>query len=327
MPIYLFWGDDDFAIAKAVKQLRDTVVDPTWLQFNYYKISGDETNATITALNQAMTPVFGTGGRLVWLAKATLCQHCSEDLLAELKRTLPAICATSYLLFTCDHKPDGRIKSTKLLQEYAEIREFSLIPPWKTEDILHRVRQVAQTLGVKLTPAATQLLADSVGNQTRQLWSELEKLRLYGETSKKPLDAEIISLLVNSNTQNSLQLATAIRTGNCTQALALVADLINRNEPALRIVATLVGQFRTWAIIKLKIEAGEKDEKAIATAADIANPKRIYFLRQEVQSLSGKQLLATLPILLELEFTVKRGGDPLAILQTKIIELCGLFLR
>ncbi|MGH2414107.1 MAG: DNA polymerase III subunit delta, partial [Microcystaceae cyanobacterium] len=141
----------------------------------------------------------------------------------------------------------------------------------------------------------------------------------------KPLNQSEVAALVNVNTQNSLQLATAIRYGNYDKALGLVADLINRNEPALKIVATLVGQFRTWAIVKLKLEAGEKDEKIIATAAEVSNPKRIYFLRQDVQLLCSHQLLATLPILLALEFHLKRGADPLATLQTKIIELCHLF--
>ncbi|MGK7875882.1 MAG: DNA polymerase III subunit delta [Xenococcaceae cyanobacterium] len=325
MPIYLFWGEDDFAIAKAAHQLQQGVLDPNWSQFNYDKIPGDRADAAIEALNQAMTPVFGMGGRLVWLGDTNICQHCPEYLLSELKRTLPAIPETSHLLFTTSKKPDRRIKSTQLLQKYAEVREFSLIPPWKTEALLNRVQQVSKEVGVNLTPAAAQLLAESVGNNTRQLWNELEKLSIYGKTRTKPLAPDEISALVNSNTQNSLQLAAAIRSGNQGRALRLVADLINLNEPALRIVATLVGQFRTWAMVKLMMEEGIRDEKAIATAAEVGNPKRIYFLRKEVHSLYSGQLLSTLPVLLELEFSLKRGAEPLSTLQTKIIELCRLF--
>lgn len=325
MPIYLFWGEDDFAISKAIHQLRQSVLDPNWSQFNYDKIPGDRPEAAIEALNQAVTPVFGTGGRLVWLVDTTICQHCSENLLSQLERTLPAIPETSHLLFTSSRKPDGRLKSTRMLQQQAQIREFSLIPPWKTEALLKRVEQVSREVGVKLTSAAAELLAQSVGNNTRQLWSELEKLRIYGEKRKKPLDTDAISALVNSNTQNSLQLAAAIRSGNQAQALGLVADLINRNEPALRIVATLASQFRTWAIVKLMSEQGEKNERAIATAAEVGNPKRIYFLRKEVHSLCSPKLLSTLPVLLELEFSLKRGSAPLSALQTKIIELCQIY--
>jgi DNA polymerase-3 subunit delta len=157
------------------------------------------------------------------------------------------------------------------------------------------------------------------------LWNELEKLGIYGQQQSQPLDANAIATLVNANTQNSLQLAAAIRQGNTAQALSLVADLLARNEPALRLVATLVGQFRTWTAVKLKLEAGERDEQAIAVAAEIANPKRIYFIRKEVQSFSSRQFLATLPILLDLEFALKRGAEPMTILQTAIVRLCRLF--
>jgi DNA polymerase-3 subunit delta len=325
MPTYLFWGEDDFAIAQSVKELRDSVLDPNWLQFNYEKLAGDGPYATIEALNQAMTPVFGMGGRLVWLAETNICQQCSEDLLKELKRTLPVIPANSHLLLTSSKKPDARLKSTKLLQESAHVQEFSLIPPWKMEEIVHRVRQFSEKIGVKLTPAAMQLLAESVGNNTRLLWGELEKLQLYAANSVKPLDTEVVTQLVNGSNQNSLQLATALREGNDALALELVADLLTHNEHPLRIIATLVGQFRTWAIVKLKIEAGEKDEKAIATAAELGNPKRIYFIRKEIQSLKGKQLLESLQLLMDLELSLKQGADPLSTLQTKVIELCRLF--
>jgi DNA polymerase-3 subunit delta len=327
MPIYFFWGEDDFAIAQECKNLRQSVVDPKWSQFNYDKFNGDQSDAPMQALNQSMTPVFGMGERLVWLHETTVCQNCSEELLTELNNTLPVIPPSSHLLFTSSKKPDARLKSTKLLQKYADFCEFSLIAPWKIEEISIQVRQISQKVGVTLTPAAIELLAESVGNNTRQLWTELEKLSIYQQTTAKPLDIEVINSLVHATNLNSLQLAAAIRNGNTEEALELITDLIRLNEPPLKIVATLVGQFRTWAIVKLMMESGEKDEKAIASVAEIPNPKRVYFLRQEVGKLSATKLLNTLPVLMELEFALKRGAEPLATLQTKIVQLCSLFVH
>lgn len=327
MPIYLFWGEDDFAMEKSIDKLKQKVLDPNWLQFNYQKLASDTNDKVMEALNQAMTPPFGMGGRFVWLADTDICQHCSETLLSELKRTLPVIRDTSHLLFSTGKKLDRRLKSTKLLQKYAQVKEFSLIPPWKTAEIVKKVRYFSQEIGVSLTNQATELLADAVGNDTRRLWSELEKLHLYAQSTNKPLDAQIISRLVVANTQNSLQLAAAIRQGKEALALRLVNDLINRNEPALKIVVTLIGQFRTWIHVKLMLENGERDEKVIANFAQVNNPKRIYFLRKEVKSLDLSQLLATLPILLELEVALKQGAQPLSTLQTQVVKLCQVCQR
>jgi len=323
VPIYFYWGDDDFAMGKAVAALRDRVLDPDWAAFNYEKISPDTPDAIIQGLNQSMTPPFGSGSRLVWLVDTTICHHCSADILAELERTLTAIPESTVLLLTTGSKPDGRLKSTKLLQKYAQVQEFSRIPPWQQDRLEKAVVKVAQEMGVKLTDASVGILTESVGNETRLLYSEMEKLQLYVGTRKnRLLSDEIVGTLVTSNAANSLKLANAILHGDTSRALTLIADLIDRNEPALKVVATLTGQFRTWLWVKVMISAGERDEKAIAQAAEIGNPKRIYFLRQEVKAITQGQLQKTLSILLDLEVSLKRGAEELSTLQTKAIELC-----
>ena len=326
MPVYLFWGEDDFAIAQAVEKLQQKVLDPNWFEFNYHQLPGDRLETIIEGLNQAMTPVFGVGGRMVWLVDINFCQQKpASDMLAELERTVAAIPTTSHLLLTTANKPDGRLNSTKLLRKYAEVREFSLIPPWKTELIAERVAEVAKTIELKLTSKAIALVAESVGNNTRQLWNELEKLKIYWGDNRQALDGDTVAELVLCNTQNSLQLAEAIRDGNVERALGLVSDLIARNEPALKIVATLVGQFRRWTIVKLMQQTGATDNKAIAAAAGINNPNQLHYIYRDLQGTTAEGLLATLPVLLELEYSLKSGASPLSALQTKIVELCLLF--
>lgn len=273
-------------------------------------------------MDLALTPPFGAGKRLVWLVDTALAQQCSNDLLTELERTLPIIPETTVLLMTSRTKPDGRLKSTKLLKDCAEIQEFSPLPPWKTEQLVQRVRQVAQAVDVRLTVPATEYVAEAVGNNTRQLYMELEKLKLFAGRERRLLDVEAIAPLITATTQNSLKLATAIRQGKVALALELVEGLVRQNEPSLKIVTTLVNQFRTWLWVKLLLEAGERDERTIAEAAEINNPKRIYFLQQEVKVLSLQQLQKTLPLLLELEFSLKQGAEEQLTLQTKVIELC-----
>ena len=328
MPIYFYWGEDDFAIAKSVKKLQNQVLDPSWIDFNYHRYPGDNLETITAGLNEVMTPPFGMGERLIWLKDTTICQQCSADLLAELQRTFPVIPTTSHLLLTTSKKPDRRLKSSKLIEKYAQVTEFSFIPYWNTKAISRNVRQTAAEMGVKLTPQAVELLTESVGNNTRQLWNELEKLSLFYKNesgNKKIIDVDAVSALVICNTQNSLQLAAAIRDRKIETALSLINDLINRNEPPLRIVATLVKQFRTWAIVKAMWEAGERDLKTIANMAEIGNPNRLKYIYQEIQSVSANQLLASFPILLSLEYGLKRGAIAKEILQTKTVELCSIF--
>ena len=331
MPAYLYWGEDDYRLSQAVQSLLERVIDPAWRSFNLDKIeacTGAEALAQmIQGLNQAMTPPFGLGQRLVWLVNPPLGGQGSHDFLAELERTLPALPKTSHLLLTFDSKPDGRSKATKILTKYAKVEEFSLIPPWNTDLLLTSVQQAAVQVKVQLTQEAAEQLVDCVGNDTRQLYGELKKLKLFASTSLEEsstptITAEMVMQLVSATTRNNLHLADAIRQGRTSQALTVLSDLVSQNEPSLRIVATLIRQFRTWFWLKLMLEAGERDQRTIARAAEIRNPKRIYFLQQDVQSLRVSQLRQSLSHLLDLEVNLKQGSEATVTLQTKVVELC-----
>jgi DNA polymerase III subunit delta len=332
MPIYYFWGADEFRLKKAVRDLCDRNLDPAWTSFNYDKIPSEQAdNGIMSALNQAMSTPFGLGKRVVWLEETPLAQRCSDPVLKELERTLSDIPDTTLLLFTSTNKPDGRLKSTKLIQKHADVREFSPIPGWKTEDIVNQVYQVAQELGIRLQPKAAELLGEAVGGDTRRLYNELEKLSIYwhhehADAPTAPLSPEAVAALVSTSTQNSLQLAEALLNADIPRSLSLVTDLLNQNEPALRMVATLVGQFRTWLWVKLLSDAGERDTKVIADAAEVGNPKRVFFLQKAVRGVSLNQLKAGMEILLSLEFSLKQGAPEQVTLHTKLIELAHCFM-
>jgi DNA polymerase III subunit delta len=230
------------------------------------------------------------------------------------------------LLLTSIAKPDGRAKFTKLFKTCGEIREFATIPPWKTDQIRQQVVTVAQGRGLALEAATIDLVAEAVGNDTRQLQLELEKLALYWAADRGPIPPAVAAELVTVSTQTSLQLAQALKQGDTPRAITLVNDLLDRNEPALRIVATLVSQLRLWLWLKVLTQSGGLTDAEVAAAAEVANPKRIYFLKQEVRSLTLGQLQRSLPLLLELESDLKQGRDERATLHTKVIEICRVFL-
>jgi hypothetical protein len=86
--------------------------------------------------------------------------------------------------------------------------------------------------------------------------------------------------------------------------------LLAANEPALRIVATLCGQIRGWLWVSLLDQQGESDVNAIAKAAGIGNPKRIYVMRKQIRGRPPARFLLLLRQLLEVEAALKRGSEP-----------------
>ena len=227
-------------------------------------------------------------------------------------------------------QPHGGTAMAFDLIDFAVFDLFVLERAGAAEDYGDAVRETAHARFTGMSEAQRAELRDTLvaglpgANDGWSLDDVREKLATYQGNRQQPLDEQIIKVLVNVSNQNSLQLSEAILNKNLGYALDLAKNLLNSNEPALRIVATLVGQFRTWTIVKTAIESGEKDDQKIAKIADIRNPKRIYFIKKQIRQQTAKQLQKSLPILLELEAGLKLGADPLTILETKIIELVSL---
>ena len=313
MPIHLFWGEDEFKLQREVAQLRSQVLDERWQDLNYTEYPPNSKDSIEQALADINTPPIGSGGRLVYLPSSSLLGVCPKEMLQQLESILPNIPATNVLLITSTTKPDGRNKSVKLLLEHATVKEFPFIPLFLTDALKKLVR-------VAVANDACQLLVVSVGNNTRLLFTELEKLKLY--TNSQTINADAVKALVLPNANNSLQLATAIRSGNIATALELLENLFSCNEPALRIVATLTTSFRRWFVVKLCVIDGCRGDGAIANLGEIKNPKQLYFIRQEIASVPITRLQNALEVLLQLELMLKTGWDEKLALQTQIIKLC-----
>jgi DNA polymerase III subunit delta len=131
-------------------------------------------------------------------------------------------------------------------------------------------------------------LIDYTGNNTRLIFTELEKLKIYA--LGKTVNGDMVKELVSKSAANRLKLANAIRLNNIAQALEFLERLINCNEPALKITATLTSTFRTWLTIKQMMITGCQDDNTIAQLADVKNPKRLYYIRQEVANCCVKKL-------------------------------------
>ncbi|WLT38964.1 hypothetical protein NON20_04375 [Synechocystis sp. B12] len=99
---------------------------------------------------------------------------------------MPAIPPDCHLLFTSSKKLDRRLKSTKYLEGNATIREFALISPWNVDALIHQIQAIAQDLQLPLAAETEGFLAEALGNDTRLIWNELGKLKLYSESQTGP---------------------------------------------------------------------------------------------------------------------------------------------
>ena len=321
MPVHLLWGDDEAARSRAVESLISQRTDPAWQSINLTRLDGSDSNQAAQALEEARTPPFGSGDRVVVLQRSPFCNQCPAELAEQLESTLPLIADNCHLVLVNAGKPDARLRTTKALQKLVKSGEakeasFQLPAIWDGAGQIELVQRTARELGLTLEHAAADALSEAIGSDSARLASELEKLALYvgaqpgGQQPQPPITATAVQALISSQATNALQVGDALLAGQPAEAVALVDALLEANEPALRIVATLCGQIRGWLWVSLLDQQGESDVNAIAKAAGIGNPKRIYVMRKQIRGRKPARFLALLRQLLEVEAALKRGSDP-----------------
>ncbi len=332
MPIHLLWGDDEATRTRAVEGLIERLVDPSWAAINLSRLDGNDPAQAAQALEEARTPPFGGGARLVLLQRSPFCNQCPAELADLLEASLELIPASCHLLLVNPAKPDGRLRTTKTLQKLAKAtadqppeqagagavfeRGFALPAVWDGAGQIELVTRTARELGLQLDATAVEALAEAIGSDSARLAAELEKLSLYAGSAPTdsrarsgPITLAAVEALVGGQSTSALAVGDALLAGRPADAIALVDALLAANEPGLRIVASLTSQIRGWLWVALLDAQGETDVAAIAKAAGIGNPKRIYVMRKQIRGCRPARFLRLLGQLLNVEAALKRGRD------------------
>lgn len=298
--IVLLTGDDQHAIQEQLNQYK-AEIDAQWLTLCYHRFPADRLDQAISV---ARTRSLTGGKKLVIVENCHLKQWGDTEL--ETLQQLVQMPEFTILVFVATNV-DKRLKIYKHLVKYAKLFEFPLIPPWRTDLIEKAIATQAKKIKLVLSKNAVEYLAEAIGNDMTRAATELRKLYIYGKG--KQLELAEVKELVPCQTQNSLQLASAIRQGESNQVLHLLDDLLSRSEPLMVIVATLLTQFRTWLWVKSAIVSGIKKDSELAQMCSISNPNRIYYLRQEVANTSINALAKAVTMMLDLEMSIKRGAE------------------
>ncbi|WP_353933373.1 DNA polymerase III subunit delta (plasmid) [Okeanomitos corallinicola TIOX110] len=327
--IVLLTGDDEYAIQSQLNQYK-AEIDFQWLSLSYHRFSDNQLDK---ALSVARTRSLTDGKKLVIVENCHLKQWGDPEL-ATLQQ-LVQLPNSTILVFVANNV-DKRLKVYKHLVKYAKLLEFSLIPPWRYDLIEQAIVSLAvklytnptdnavtaKKIKLLLSEDAVTYLAQAIGNDMTRAASELRKLSIYAQGRK--LELGEVQELVPCQTQNSLQLAAAMREGKSHKVLQLLDDLLSRSEPFMVIISTLLTQFRTWLWVKSAIVSGVKKDGELAQVCNISNPHRIYYLRQEVANTNINALAGAVTMILDLEMSIKRGADGRDLLVV-ILGVCRLF--
>lgn len=226
-PVYYLSGDDDYLKEDAVRQLVDAALDPSLRDFNFeMRRAADLDGGTLGSL--LGTPPMMAERRVVIVRDVAALK---KDARQALDRYLKSPAPDTVLILTT---PAGG-KADKALGDSATSLVFD---PLTGDRVPKWIAWHAETvLGVKITPAAVDLLQSGVGNDLPMLALELDKCASF--TGGKEIDEAAVSAVVGVRREETLgAFLDAVADRNANEALRLLPGVLE--QPKLNAVTIVM---------------------------------------------------------------------------------------
>ena len=332
MPIQIIWGNDANACNKFIQKIINQKVSKTWGEINVSYLNGDDDNQIKEAFDEILIPPLGDGSRVVVLKNSPIFTNKNDEILMKFEKNYEYIPSNTYFILQSTKKPDSRLKSTKFIQnlikkDLAIETSFSLPDIWDYEGQKRYIEEKANSMNIHLGKGATELIINSVGNDSFKLMNELAKAKIYlsasntNENKELVLKRDDIKKIFNDHQSNIFKIVDHLLNNNINESLLEIDYLLKKGEPALRINAGLISQIRMHTIVKLLNKSGEQDLSKICKIANITNPKRIFYIIKKVNNTSSDFLINLMSNLLDIDSALKKGNNPINVFIENLINL------
>jgi len=237
-PLYLFYGPDDFHLEKTLRRIRETFIPESARDFNLHVFDGDGSVNPGDILDAARSLPFLSSNRLIIVRRVDHMAAAElEVLIPYLERTVDTTCLILVAL-----KPDFRLKffsTLKKLGHAVNFRELTdrQVVPW--------IMAEAREMGLNISTNACRHLQEIIGNRSRTLHTELEKLYLRHGSKNIGIE-EIRELSIFSRLYTIFELMDEISQRRKARSLAILARYLEEEgkDAAFAIVGMLTRQIR-----------------------------------------------------------------------------------
>ena len=264
--IYLIYGDDSLSVEETLASLRadagsDELYDVSTTTLDGASVSLAELEAawsTIPFLADKRTVM--VRGLLARMERGrgggSARSGGIDEEWAEIGERLAIVPESSDVIFV-DAAVNRGNPLLRAIRPLAQVHDFRLpsmreMPGW--------VRQRADRLGAAIEPSAISALVDAIGNDTRLIDMELQKLALYrsdGMIRRQDVEA-MVSYVREANIFAAVD---ATLEGRAGIALRLVHQLLDAGRPPTYLITMLARQMRFLIVAKdMKARGFQQDE-------------------------------------------------------------------
>lgn len=309
-PVYFFYGEEDYLLEDALKEIKSKIVDQRFADLNYYEFSGTKIDLSEILEIARELPLLGSKIMVV-VRDAIWIEEGKKEELQLLTSYLGVYNPSSVLVFITRKAPSKRFTSAKEVLDKAKIVEFK---PLKGTELNRWILSYLQKRGVKVEAAALDYLLTATGENLRLLVMEIEKLEAYlKEGEKLSLDTvkEVVGLRAPIIIFDLLDALMKKETG---RVLFLTEQLLSTGEVPIRLNFMMARQFRLALTAKI-LELKGLSPKEIIEELKI-RPFEARKILEQAKGFTVEELFSALERLLNLDFYLKTGGGEEALVQT-----------
>lgn len=306
MAVYFFYGEEDFNIEQEIEKLKKGL-DKNFLEMSFKTYDNPKFPDLISILR---TQPMMFGKMLVVINCLDYFSKTFDD--KEMKQIAEAleenndnldIVFVAQLKRDEGKKLDSRKKFFKTLSKY-NAQEFAVIPTYKTAELEGWIVKQAKTKKLKMDAGAATAMISQIGNNLRQLDTELDKLQLmaYPQNVVTP---EMVKEICISN-EDLFAFSDYLLEGKKDLALREYRKLLEKKY-CMEIVSTLQTMLRRWIILKAKSSECTPMELSRLTGQ---HEYVVKLTLQKLKKTNLKDLVKLKQNITEAEFKIKSGQAP-----------------
>ena len=214
---------------------------------------------------------------------------------------------TTKLLIFAEGKLDSKRRLVKLLKRDAKV--FDAVEA-KEQELRQYFQKWSQKQGLQFANQSFENLLIKSGFQFSEIQKNLLFLQSYKEDSVIE-EEDIVNAIPKTLQDNIFDLTQFILTKKMDQARDLVRDLTLQGEDEIKLIAVMLGQFRTFTQVKILAESGQAESQIASSLGSFLgrnpNPYQIKFALRDSRGLSLSFLKQAISYLIETDYQIKTG--------------------
>ena len=231
----------------------------------------------------------------------------TDDELKSFEEYFDNPSSTTKLIIFAEGKLDSKRRLVKLLKRDAKV--FDAVEA-KEQELRQYFQKWSQKQGLQFVGQSFENLLIKSGFQFSEIQKNLLFLQSYKEDSVIE-EEDIVNAIPKTLQDNIFDLTQFILTKKMDHARDLVRDLTLQGEDEIKLIAVMLGQFRTFTQVKILAESGQTESQIASSLGSFLgrnpNPYQIKFALRDARGLSLSFLKQAISYLIETDYQIKTG--------------------